>query len=291
MGRGSPRLGVVGGLTASLQKTHIDRSHKDRNYGNLDIDKLKTHLNMDLYDPVDGYPPFIQLKHRLSDVSHTDRKDLVVCVGCVITLPKDLKTTRYGQEKFFRCCEKFLNEKFGKENSIYATVHYDETTPHLHYGFVPVVKKARKYRSKAKAGQTYEEERICAKEVVTRAMLNSFHSELQAYLDANLGMPCTVYHDDGIKRDKTISELKTETIQLHQQAVEDTKQAQELKNALYDEYAKTKNLKQKYERLREICSDNFENLSQEAQNELFESHGIGHAVREVSYTRKLTRRW
>lgn len=272
--------------------THIDRSHKDRNYGNLDIDKLKTHLNFDLYDPVTGYPPFIRLKHRLSDVSHTDRKDLVVCVGCVITLPPELKGSSSSvQQKFFNSCEKFLNEKFGKKNEMYAVVHNDETTPHLHYGFVPVIKKQRKYRSKDKEGQTYEEERICAKEVVTRAMLKSFHTELQAYLDTNLDMHCTVYHDDDVKRDKAISELKAETAKLHQQAVEDTKQAQELKSALYDEYAKTKNLKQKYERLREICSDNFENLSQEAQKELFESHGIGHAVREVSYTRKLTRRW
>ncbi|WP_250637226.1 plasmid recombination protein [Weissella cibaria] len=32
-----------------------------------------------------------------------------------------------------------MNDRYGQENAVAAVVHYDETTPHLHYAFVPVV--------------------------------------------------------------------------------------------------------------------------------------------------------
>nr|WP_271028251.1 plasmid recombination protein [Enterococcus faecium] len=31
-----------------------------------------------------------------------------------------------------------MNERYGQENAVAAVVHSDETTPHLHYAFVPV---------------------------------------------------------------------------------------------------------------------------------------------------------
>lgn len=50
--------------------------------------------------------------------------------------------------KFFGKAETFLRKKFG-ENCIQFTVHHDETTPHLHCLFVPIVEKngVRKYSS------------------------------------------------------------------------------------------------------------------------------------------------
>ncbi len=34
-----------------------------------------------------------------------------------------------------------LNEMYGEENIISAVIHVDETTPHLHCGFVPLTKR------------------------------------------------------------------------------------------------------------------------------------------------------
>ena len=48
-----------------------------------------------------------------------------------------------------------------------AVVHYDETTPHLHYAFVPVVFDNKKSRYK-----------VSAKEVLTRHDLQTFHDDL-----------------------------------------------------------------------------------------------------------------
>lgn len=155
---------------------HVNRDkNQTRRYGNADIDRRKTHLNYDLqHGDIDA------LQKRLEEVSHSKRHDLVACCGVVVTLPQELKNdTELLQSQFFEDVKKFLDEKFGKQNCIYATVHKDESTPHLHYGFVPTVVKQRKYRSAEKKGQTYTQERVCAKEVVTKAMLNTLHDELQ----------------------------------------------------------------------------------------------------------------
>ena len=61
----------------------------------------------------------------------------------------------------------FLNERYGQENAVAAVVHYDETTPHLHYAFVPVVFDNKKSRYK-----------VSAKEVLTRHDLQTFHDDL-----------------------------------------------------------------------------------------------------------------
>jgi hypothetical protein len=155
---------------------HVNRDkNQTRKYGNADIDPRKTYRNYDLqHGDIDA------LQKRLEEVSHTKRHDLVACCGVVVTLPRELEKEHVqSQNEFFEDVKKFLDEKFGKQNCIYATVHMDESTPHLHYGFVPTVVKQRKYRSAEKKGQTYSQERVCAKEVVTKDMLSKLHDELQ----------------------------------------------------------------------------------------------------------------
>ena len=158
---------------------HVNRNkNQTRKYGNADIDVSKTHLNYDLQ-----HGTIETLQKRLEEVSHTKRHDLVACCGVVVTLPRELENSPdHTQRAFFDWCKLFLDKKFGEKNCVYATVHNDESTPHLHYGFVPTVTKQRKFRSADKKGQTYLQERVCAKEVVTKAMLNTLHDELQAHV-------------------------------------------------------------------------------------------------------------
>ena len=158
---------------------HVNRDkNQTRKYENADIDTSKTYLNYDLqHGDIDV------LTKRLESVSHTKRHDLVACCGVVVTLPGELENEpEHTQKAFFEWCKKFLDKKFGENNCVYATVHNDESTPHLHYGFVPTVTKERKFRSAEKKGQTYLQERVCAKEVVTKNMLSKFHDELQAHV-------------------------------------------------------------------------------------------------------------
>lgn len=187
---------------------HINRSDNQiRKYGNADIDASRSYLNQDLI-----HGDMTELTNRLSEVSHQKRKDLVACCGVVVTLPAELHSSDLAiQNQFFNHCTDFIKQKFGEKNCIYATIHYDETTPHVHIGFVPTIKKERKFRSKDKKGQTYTQERISAKEVVTKSMLNSFHTELDQYITEKLGQKVSILTNNTKQKNFSINELKEKT--------------------------------------------------------------------------------
>jgi hypothetical protein len=154
----------------------------------------------------------LDLNTRLSEVSHQKRKDLVACCGVVITLPVELHSSDLAtQNRFFNYCTDFIKEKFGEKNVVYATIHHDETTPHVHIGFVPVTQKERKFRSKARKGETYTQERISAKDVITKSMLNSFHNELDSYITEKIGQKVSILTGK-TKKNVSIGELKQKTI-------------------------------------------------------------------------------
>ena len=189
---------------------HVNRDKNlTRKYGNTDIDVSKTHLNYDLqHGDIDT------LQKRLETVSHTKRHDLVACCGVVLTLPGELENEpEHTQKAFFEWCKKFLDKKFGEKNCVYATVHNDESTAHMHYGFVPTVTKERKFRSAEKRGQTYLQERVCAKEVVTKDMLSKLHDELQAHVAQRFPEVHVVapIKSKRLKKNVSIAELKAQT--------------------------------------------------------------------------------
>ncbi|MCM0596380.1 plasmid recombination protein, partial [Periweissella fabaria] len=82
----------------------------------------------------------------------------------------------------------FLNDRYGQANAVAAVVHYDETTPHLHYAFVPVVFDDKKSRYK-----------VSAKEVLTRHDLQTFHEDLDQDLKKMLP-----FYEKGILNNKTL---------------------------------------------------------------------------------------
>ena len=82
----------------------------------------------------------------------------------------------------------FLNDRYGQENAVAAVVHYDETTPHLHYAFVPVVFDDKKAHDK-----------VSAKEVLTRQDLQTFHEDLDQHLKKELP-----FYEQGILNNKTL---------------------------------------------------------------------------------------
>lgn len=198
-------------MTAMPQMfAHINRDRGTiSKYSNANIDAQKTPQNCTLLDGT-----METLHKRVDKVSHTKRKDLVVCCGVVVTLPEELKQkSRFLQDDFFKACHAFLSAKFGPENAVYSVVHFDETTPHLHYGFVPVIEQTRKCRSKAKAGQTYTQERISARDCVNRELLNSLHDELQAHISRYFPDVRIVSEKaHRMKKSKSIAELKEANI-------------------------------------------------------------------------------
>lgn len=66
--------------------------------------------------------------------------------GKPIYIP-DIKSDDDIPEKvkdFFKDSYNFLEELIGKDNIVYAEVHYDEDTPHMHFYFMPIVDEVRR---------------------------------------------------------------------------------------------------------------------------------------------------
>lgn len=129
---------------SGIQK-HIQR--ETENYANKDIDKSKMHLNYDLIN--NTAIDFNQrVKKRIENGYAGKRKvrsDAIKLVDGIITSDNKFfeKLDNLDTKDFFSHALEFVKNEFGAENIMYATVHLDEKTPHLHFGFVPLTEDGR----------------------------------------------------------------------------------------------------------------------------------------------------
>lgn len=182
---------------------------------NEKIDKSRTHLNYDLLTGETGdgerSKPSLQerLQKRLGEVKHMDfksRPDLNVMCDWVITLPEDVSPEK--SEQFFKAAYDFCCDRYGKENVLSAWVHMDETTPHMHFSFVPVVKNEN------------GTERLCAKEVINRTELQKFHRLLKESVEQELGQYVAILNGKTAGGSKTIAEMEAEKAQSNLEQLE-----------------------------------------------------------------------
>ena len=114
----------------------------------------------------------------------------------VVTLPENVPAEL--REKFFKAAYDFLNERYGKENMIGASVHMDEKRPHMHYHFMPVYIDEKGL------------DRLNAKKVLSRTELSRFHKDLDVAMEKAMGFKTDVH--TGITQElggnMTIKELK-----------------------------------------------------------------------------------
>lgn len=119
---------------------HNQRENK--NYSNHDIDTTLSNLNFDLVNS--EKISFTKKVKYIIDTKKTTqraiRKDAVTYCECIISSDNDFfrKLDIKEQQRFFEVSLKFLENRIGKDNIISANVHLDETTPHMHLGFVPM---------------------------------------------------------------------------------------------------------------------------------------------------------
>ncbi|MQK60954.1 plasmid recombination enzyme, partial [Escherichia coli] len=73
------------------------------------------------------------------------RKDAVKHIDGMITSDNKFfsNQTPADTKRFFEHAKEFLEQEYGKDNLLYATVHMDEKTPHMHFGIVPITKDGR----------------------------------------------------------------------------------------------------------------------------------------------------
>ena len=160
---------------------HYERSVKNDNYSNPDIDKSKLELDRVNLAPERGkQTDYIKVKIKEIMGERTLRKDAVKMCCWIVDAP-----ARMPEEKkpaFFEAVYKFLVKRYGTKSGmdedivISAYIHKSETTDHLHFAFLPVLQR------KNASGDL--EKTFCAKEVIGREDLRTFHEDLASYLES-----------------------------------------------------------------------------------------------------------
>ena len=155
-----------------VKGTQIHNQRESENSKNKDINKDRTILNYDLHNEKHiNYNRKVKaiIKDGYS-VNKGIRKDAVVMTSTLITSDNEYfkKLPQEDQAKFFKQTYEFLKEKYGEKNIVAATVHLDETTPHMHLCSVPLT----------------EDGRLSAKILFNRKSLLQLQSELPKHLQS-----------------------------------------------------------------------------------------------------------
>ena len=194
---------------------HYDRQAE--NIGNESVDRSRSHLNYNLAAELQPMKQGDFIRQRCSEVKVQKRKDVNVMCTWILTAPKDLPESE--QAAFFKAAFDFMAARYGQENVISAYVHMDETTPHMHFAFVPVVEDKKKGGFK-----------VSAKERIDRKELRSFHQELDQAVSEVLGHPVSILNEATKMGNLTIAEIKKATaLAAISEAEEQKKRAEEMK--------------------------------------------------------------
>lgn len=131
------------------------------------------------------------------------RKDAVLMADMVITLPKDVPEK--DAVKFFLSAYLYCGKKFGgRENMMGGYVHMDETTPHMHVPFTPIV-----------------DGRFCYKQMCDRQFYRTFHKGLTDYLEKRLGYRPEIELGESRKAEKVLSQVPQKDIDTARAAILD----------------------------------------------------------------------
>lgn len=132
---------------ADIKGLQIHNQREKESHTNPDIDRNRAHLNYDLlHDQRVDYKALIN-EHIEKNVEtkRAIRKDAVRCCSFMISASPEFfeKLSPEREKEFFKSNLAFLQERYGKENVMYASVHKDEKTPHMHVGLVPITNEKK----------------------------------------------------------------------------------------------------------------------------------------------------
>lgn len=191
--------GAIGHMLAHYDRTHSSSTSK--------INESKTFLNYNLAAKDQPLSQLDFIHKRLSEIKVLKRKDVNVMCDWIVTASQELAKDELPL--FFAETYKFLNDRYGKENVISAYVHLDETTPHIHYAFVPVVMDKKKNIPK-----------LSAKERVPVRELKTFHPDLTKYMKNIFGRDIGIQNDATALGNQTIKQLKQKSENLEKFRIE-----------------------------------------------------------------------
>ena len=188
------------------QGSYIHNDRRSKGHSNKDIDPTRTHLNFWCKKNELTYIKQFDKMKKEYDLKGTIRSNSNIMCEMMITSDNAFfnkigleETKRYFKESYkFVCNYKNLGEKY----IVSAAVHLDETTPHMHLVYIPVI------HTKDKEGN--EIDKICCRDFWKgrdsyRQLQNAFHKYITSKgFDLERGLPV---EETGAKQEK-IEDLK-----------------------------------------------------------------------------------
>ena len=178
------------GASDARMSDHIERRVIAPN-----VDSTRTHLNRELVELPEGVTIRDEaIAHRIKSagIKRKITPDQVRAIRVMMSGTHEdmMKIQQDGRmNEWCNDSMEWLHKTFGRENTVSAVLHMDETTPHIHATIVPIVtgerRKAkqkqtegkRSYRKKADAA------RLCADDVLNRDKLIGYHDDYAKIMD------------------------------------------------------------------------------------------------------------
>lgn len=170
---------------------YVHNDRKAKNHSNKDIDPTRTHLNFYCKENETTYIREFDRMKKEYDLQGNLRKNSIIMCQMMITSDNEFfkkigleETKRYFRESYKFVCN---YKNLGERNIISAAVHLDETTPHMHLTFIPVI------HTKDEQGNAID--KICARDFWRgrdsyRKLQNDFHKYVTSKgFDLERGLP------------------------------------------------------------------------------------------------------
>ena len=203
-------------------------------HSNKDIDPSRSPLNYELTDRDHSVSYEKQIKDYVNENKISNRairKDAVLCDEWIITSDKSFfeKLSEGETREFFETAKNYFAENYGEDNIAYASVHLDESTPHMHMGVVP-----------------FQDGKLSSKAMFDKEELKKIQEDLPKYMNE---------HGFELERGELNSEAKHKTVAEFKKDLATTELQQELDRL-------NEVLKEKYEELDKIELRASESLSE-----------------------------
>lgn len=234
-----------------MQKFHKDailgiQKHNQRegeNSKNKDIDSTRTMLNYDFVNE-DKIKYHEEIKKMTATrVKRKIRNDAVLVAEFFVSASSEYMNAMSPDEqrKYFEASLDHIAGKYGQQNILYAVVHNDESTPHMHVGFVPIT----------------DDRRLAAKEYFhgktkIRRIQDDFHNYMNKRgYDIERGEPSELQHRSvhEFKKQEREKELK----HLQQLVAHKEKELQQMDNLVELKAAPPVEIRNE-RRIEELCS-------------------------------------
>ena len=232
---------------------------------------------------------------RIREAGVKPRKGQSTCLEMIFSGSRDVMTTM-SREELLRWADDTLTwaqETWGKDNVVSASLHVDETTPHIHMIVVPIVtgesRRTRLHKQQKKSSRKYNIDhdrlRLCVNEVYTQGKLYEYHDSYAEKVSLKYGLSRGVKAEPGSKKKHTNSIEYNRKLAV--QAAEQKALIASLKADYTDKENDLSDLEGQIERQQEIIESNNAEIDRQISSYQFREQQISTQNRQIAENKSI----